>query len=333
MPSLVRSGLEYSSLTRSIVGLMQGAPLVSARDLAGMLGRDIHSIYRCLHHLRDDGLVDSCSLSWYSDSVLRWYFTPHGRGVFFPYRVTWHEDWGLCRLMERLASLEAFYRLSSLVQGMGRMLEFQWLDGVGVDAAVRYEEGWIVMVWSGHLQSEKVIGSRIERFGREMDTLGILDGMAWPGMFCFAVPDPWQRELVYRSLADYGLADNAAVWCVSDESCSSADELRPSRGWVSQPVQVRDLGGWAWGDRVGVSMFSMKEQAAVVRVLDAILEWPGVTHRMLSSILGESSWGRRARVALASLFERKYIARQPQGRRYRYFITSRGWTCWAGGTA
>ena len=324
MVSLVDNDLNYSSLTRMMIGLMQGTPLVSARDLAGMMHRKIHTVYHCLHRLRDDGIVDSCSLSWYSDGVLRWHFTEDGRRKLFPYRMTWHDDWGRCRLLERLASLESFYHLVSLVQGLGRMLEFQWLDGAGVDAVVRYEDGWIALCWSGHLQSEVVIRGRIERFSREMDSLGVLDEMAWPGMFCFAVPDPWQRELVYRSLGDYGLGDNVAVWCMSDETCAAADELRPSRGWVNQYVQVRDLGGWPWEERLDGSILALRDNRPCMKVLDAVLEWPGITARMAGDVLGESSWGRRARVGLNRLFDRGYVSRQMQRRSYHYFVTSKG---------
>ena len=317
-------GATGSGFLQEVSNVLIDTPLASARDIAGMLGRSLTMVYRALRSLRDEGLVESVSLSWYLDSVQRWRFTPKGLRDLFGHRLSWHDEWALCRLLDRLASLEAFYQVAGWMQDMGRLIDFQWLEGLGIDAAVRYEGGWVALMWSGHLHSEEVICERLERFSREIDSVAVLDEMAWPGMFCFAVSDPWQGELVRRAVRQYGLGDNSAIWCVSDRSCTAADELRPSRGWILQYPPERDLGGWSWDDRIRSSFLSERDSLVITQVLDLVLQWPGVSVRMLRGMLRENSWGRRVQVALKSLLDREMVHREASGREYRYFVTSRG---------
>ena len=313
-----------SDLVRDVSGLLLGAPLASARDIARMLGRNRSVVHRVLRRFRDDGLAECVSLSWYTDSVLRWRFTNRGLVQLFDYRMSWHDEWALCRLLDRLAPLESFYQIAGSVPGMGRLMEFQWLDGLGIDAAARYEGGWVAFFWSGHLQSEDAIGERLERFGREIEQVAVMDDMAWPGMFCFVVPDPWQGELVLRAARRYGLEINSAVWCVSDQTCLPAPELRPSRGWIFQYPPLRDLGGWSFTDRVDSSLASMTSNLVCAQVLDAVVQWPGISVRMVRSLLKESGSGRRGQVALMVLLEHGLVSREAYGREYRYFAANRG---------
>ena len=210
------------------------------------------------------------------------------------------------------------------MDGMGQLVEFQWLDGLGIDAAVRYEGGWVALVWSGHLHSEESLCERLERFSREIDSLAVLDEMAWPGMFCFVVADGWQRELVRRAIRQYGLEGNSAIWCVSDRSCVAADEMRPSRGWIVQYPPERDVGGWPWSSRLRSSLLSVRDSLVANQVLDAVLQWPGISVRMLQGVLQENIWGRRAQTSLKLLLDREMVHREVAGREYRYFITSKG---------
>ena len=102
------------------------------------------------------------------------------------------------RLLERLAAVEWLYAAATQITDMGSYSEFQWVDAVAFDAAVRYEHGWVALCWVGMLRTEKAIAGRLKDLGRDLDNLACDELHPRPGLLCLVVPDLWEAELVRR---------------------------------------------------------------------------------------------------------------------------------------
>ena len=146
-------------------------PLASARNLAAVMGREPAVLYPPLRNLQEAGLVDSAILGCTRERTARWCFTDKGRAQMGMEPISWHDEAHRCRLLERFPSLEWFYQVLGSVEEMGRFQAFQWVEGLGFDAAAKFENGWIALFWSGYLQTEETIGYRLDRFSQDINEL------------------------------------------------------------------------------------------------------------------------------------------------------------------
>ena len=106
-----------------------------------------------------------------------------------------------------------------------------------------------------------------------------------------------------------------------------AGNCRPSRGWIHQPVRLRDAGGWGWDRRLSESPWTEKRGAVVGRTLEVVAQWPGMTLDMARQALSETLGGRSAQRSCLDLMERGFIDRVRDRGKYRYMITTRGVDC------
>jgi hypothetical protein len=281
-------------------------------------------VYSRLSELREAGLAASAPLGWSCRRAARWWLTAPALAAAGVAGGSWHEEWGRCRLLERLPSVEWFYRVAGSLDGLGPLEAFQWLAGVSLDAAVRGGRGWAALFWSGLWQTEQTLLERLERLGPDLEELSVSGGPAKPGLLCFVVTDRWQRELVYRAVLRYRLEDSLAVWCVAGGARSGVREPGVSRGWVRQPAWPRGLGGWPWERRLADSFCSVPGGLAVGRVLEAAAEWPGMGLPLGRLALGEAGAARRVQNACKWLAGREFLERRLDGAGYRYALASRG---------
>ena len=304
--------------------LLAHAPLASAADLSLLEGSGVESVYPRLWELHREGYVERGMLGWTRGRVARWWLTEKGLEGMGVLGATWHDEWGRCNLLDRLPMVEWFYRAASLVKGYGRLRAFQWLNGMSIDAAVRYETGWVGMYWSGLWQGEVVIRKRLERLGNELVRHGMLDSAVWPGVLCFVVNDQWERELVYRAARKVGLVEYIGVLCLADETKEGLWEGGPSRGFIYQPFDGKDVGGWPFESRLGSGPWGESGGVVAGRVLDCVGEWPGMGLKMAKSLLEEGPGGRRAGRVLKDLVGWELIESQLGEGRARYSVSSRG---------
>ncbi len=326
VPDNLEGVLPVSRSASRVAAALVQCPLGSAADVAPMVGTKVAGVYARLRELRSAGMADCVSLGWSMRQQFRWWLSDDALSALGVLGSSWHEEWGRSRLLERLPLVEWFYRAACSVTGAGRLRVFQWLSGLSLDAAVSYDYGWVALFWSGLWQTERTIMARLERLGHDMEECGFLNEPAWPGLLLFVVSDRWQRELVYRAFRRYGLLGRAslAVWCCADGTWSGSPSYSPSRGWVHQPVEPREMGGWDWDSRVRDSLWGSTGSQAVGRVLDVISEWPGITVRGLKLAVGEADGERRCQNACRLLVDSGMVRAMPDGNRLRYMIASGG---------
>ena len=316
-----------SSGARRLLDLLVELPLATAGDLAGLSSFGSTTVYTHLGELRDAGLVISASLGWFSPVSMRWFLTDLALSGLGRLGSTWHEEPARCRLLERLPSVEWFYSVAASVRSLGEFEAFHWCDNLSVDAVVRYERGWVALIWSGFYQSESRIAARFSRLGPDLREMSVSPVSPWPGQILFVVNDQWQRELVYRAARRHYLEDQVVVWCARDGSRSGAGDSRPSRGWVYQPVRFRDPGGWSWDRRLADCPWAERRGTVAGRVLEVVAQWPGMTLEMARQALREDSQGRSAQRSCRILTEWGLIGRsQGRGKR-RHMTTTRGVDC------
>ena len=304
--------------------LLAHLPLASAGDLAGLDGGRVEGIYAKLWELNRGGYVDRCVVGWSRPRVARWWLTPAGVDGMGISGVTWQEEWGRCNLLDRLPMVEWFYKAAATVKGYGRMAAFQWLNGMSFDAAVRYERGWVALYWSGLWQGEVVIRKRLERLGYDIYRTGLLDASVWPGMLCFVVVDQWQRELVYRAAKKAGLLEHVGVMVVADESRDGVWDGGPSRGFVYQAFDGREVGAWPFADRVVSSLWGTAGGCLAGRMFDCVAEWPGMGLKTGKAYLAEGKGSRRSGKALKDLVDHGLVGVEDGYGRPRYWVSPKG---------
>ena len=155
-------------------------------------------------------------------------------------------------LLPRLPTLKSGYTVAAATRDMGPVAEILWLVSASLDLAVRYEQGWAAIIWSGSMQRESSLLSRLHDFGSDMVELSSGPEPAWPGLITIIVGDEWQREIatwVVESFGDH-LRDRVSVWCVADGARTGAVRSLDSRGWIRQYAYPRDMGGWSWEARL-----------------------------------------------------------------------------------
>ena len=308
----------------NLAWLLAELPLASAGDLAGIMGAGRPGLYRVLWELNEAGLADAVHLGWNSNRVARWYLTDDALGAMGRVGLTWHDEGLRCLLLDRFPSLEWFYRVVGEIGGLGRLQQFLWLDGLSIDAACRFDGGWVGLWWCGMLQTEKVIGDRLSSLVHDLRKLPSTAGDPWPGMMCFVVNDRWQKELVVRVCRKMGFEGSLALWCVSDGSRWGVTEAGASRNWIYQPVGEVLEGGWSWADRVAALPWSQRRGVALARVLDAVAQWPGGDIDLVRMMIGENRKFRTANWGLRILRNMGLVERIYDSGGYRYFLSAKG---------
>ena len=327
MSLLSETGAEVAEGGQRVMNALLDLPLATARDLMALSSFSYSMVHLWLGILREQGLVDSVYLGWFAPLSMRWFLTDQALSGLGRLGSNWHEEPARCRLLDRFPSVEWFYPAAASIRDLGAFEGFNWFDNVSLDAMARYERGWIALFWSGSFQSEERIAARLSRLGPDLREMSVSPEVPWPGLLLFIVNDHWQRELVYRAARRYYLQDQVSVLCARDGSRSGAGNVRPSRGWVQQPVRLRGAGGWSWDRRLKESPWTEKRGAVVGRTLDVVAQWPGMTQDMARQGLSETLVGRSAQRSCMDLMDRGFVDRVRDRGKYRYMITTRGVDC------
>lgn len=240
-------------------------PLATIDDIVQVTRFPRSRVYSAFQTLKELKLAIPVHLGWTKDKVARWHIPDEGIDIVDELLgpghhpcSRWHEDWGRSRLRPRLPTLESGYTVAAATRDMGPVAEILWLVSASLDMAVRYEQGWAAIIWSGSMQRESSLLSRLHDFGSDMVELSSGPEPAWPGLITIIVGDEWQREIatwVVESFGDH-LRDRVSVWCVADGARTGAVRSLDSRGWIRQYAYPRDMGGWSWEARLASSPWS-----------------------------------------------------------------------------
>lgn len=316
--------LPVSVSARITLQALEQVPLVSARELNEMTGRSLSVVHRGLNELEDQGLVGREDVGSARGVTSRWFIEPGCCRLVGPGFGLWHDEWALCRLLERLPVLEGIYEAARAVTGLGLVRNFQWFGRAVWDAAVEYEGGWVMFMWSGLWQAEQRLRVLLGRVGHDLRRLSVGDETAWPAAICFVVNDEWQRELVFRAARREGLEGQVAVWCMADCQLTGVVDAGRSRGWVGEYVFARELVVGLWERRRRENVWRSKSGEVYWKSLLAVAEWKRATWRGVQAGVGESRKGRRVRKVLGELERTELVKRVWSPGGYRYSIEEKG---------
>ena len=246
----------FTATQQMVIRTLLLLPLASAAELAALIGQSPEGVFRTLKRLSGFGVITSVRLGCLVQPVERWAFTPLGRGEFSPSGTDWQQPGCLARLLERITSVEHLYAAAARIRDLGAFREWQWCDGVSLDAAVRYDHGWAVLFWVGLLRSESRLAELIETVGDDLETLAYDDPHPRPGLLCFVVLRQWQVEMVIRVARRFGIEDWVRVWCAEGNTWHGATDCLASRGWIRQPAYRRTMSQRAWETRYANSLWA-----------------------------------------------------------------------------
>ena len=262
---------------RVIAGVL-ALPLGSAADIARVQDRTPSGVHARLRALRDQGLVDSVVLGCLLPPVERFFLTERALGEM-GLGATWHQPGSLIRLLERLTSVETLYQAAAGIRDLGELRDFQWMDAVAMDAGLRFQFGWVAVLWVGLLRSESSFEQRLEALGNDILALASNHAYPRPSRVCCVVWDLWQVELVLRVVKRYRMTGWVSILCIADGSWHGAASSQAGRGWVHQPVVPLRAGRSAWERRVKGSLWaggdSLDAAAMVRRAMPAVRSGPG----------------------------------------------------------
>ena len=301
-------------------------PLGSAADLAAVLRCRPSDVTPALRELQSLAYADCVSIGWTRSRQQRWWLTEKALPHHLPLGYTWHEEWGRSALLWRLPLLESVYRVAAKVEGLGPMTGCQWwVSESSFDAVVDYQEGFMVVLWTGPLESETHIQERIGRLGPDLELRSYgAPRQPWPSLLCVVAADGWQAALAERAVRRFGFQDQVMTYCVADNTFSGVEQPRVSRGRVYElPVPI-GLGGWGWDARLNASLWSQPGSMVLGRVLDAVAEWPGIWVAVAGRLIGERG-KKRVQNALKTLSDLGLVERRPDGARFRYALTEKGY--------
>ena len=240
-----------------VLHAIRDMPLASAADIRWAVHDSTEKgVYPRLSRLRHERLIDSVRLGFPDSRVQRFFLTEEGQTELQVAGATWHQPGCLTRLLRRIPAVQWLYPAAAGITDLGRFVSFQWVDGVSFDAAVRDEDGWAALSWTGSLRCEKDIANDLRTFGNHLEMLASEDPRPRPSRLCFVVPDPWQAELVLRVAGRYRLEDWVTVWCISDNTWHGTSRSLSSRGWVYQPVYNRRARSSTWPRQVEECLWS-----------------------------------------------------------------------------
>ena len=127
------------------------------------------------------------------------------------------------------------------------------------------------------------------------------------------------------------------MWCISDGKLSGATCSLEGRGWVHQPFQPGDMGGWPWLLRLQPSPWAKNGQdrkyvwgregsVLTGSILDLLAERRWIPARVIREALGEEDPGRAVVRRLTVMVKRGLVERRQLGkeRGHRYALSSRG---------
>ena len=267
-------------------------PLISKPDLSNLMGYDAPYSYPLVKELADSGLVTSVPLGGVSARADRLYVPPYGRQFLTVADRSWQDDGARSVLLSRFPVAETLPLAASSVEGMGRLLSFNWYQGMAWDAAARYETGFVPIFWSGLLQRERRVRQTLLNLGPDLLEVASPGRNPRPGMLCFVVPDAWQAQVVRRAARGFGLEDRIMFCYIWDRSATPAARPVESVGGITTQIADAYVGNWPWEARVAASPWSGDQPRRFYRQLQITAEWPRTHLDFARSVLLEKPQSR-----------------------------------------
>ena len=267
-------------------------PLISKPALSSHMGHDDPYSYPLVQELTDSGLVASVTLGGVSGKADRLYVPPYGRQFLTAPDRSWQDDGARSLLLSRFPVAETLPLAASSVQEMGRLLSFNWYQGMAWDAAARFENGFVPIFWSGLLQRERHVRDTFVKLGPDLLEVAAPGPNPRPGILCFVVPDEWQAQVVLRAARGFGLEERIMFCHIWDRTATPAARPVESVGGITAQIAYANVGNWPWEARVEASPWSGEQPRRFYRQLAITAEWPRNYRDFAQSVLQENSQSR-----------------------------------------
>ena len=278
-----------------------GASLISKPALSYLMWHDSPYSYPLVRELADHGLMEYVLLGGVSDRAERLFIPPYGQQFLTVADRSWHDEGGRSLLLSRFPVAETLPLAASSVEEMGRLLTFNWYQGLAWDAAARYETGFVLFFWSGLLQRERHIRNTFLRLGPDLLEHAAPGPNPRPGILCFVVHDEWQVEVVQRAARSFGL-DGRMMFCqIWDRTLIPAARPVESTGGITAQIADARVGNWPWEARVGSAPWSGEQPRRFYRQLAITAEWPRTYLTFAQSVRQERPESRNTLRVRASL--------------------------------
>ena len=245
-----------TAVQQQLVKFLVMLPLSTAGEIAALQALSRRLVDDRLHELEDLGIAESVVLGCWTTKVRRWSLTLSAQESMGIARASWHQPGCLARLLERITTVEHVYTLASQFTELGRFREWMWFDDVSIDAACRYEQGWVAFLWVGPLRLEVRLTELFEQLGCDLEPIALGHPSPRPSLICCLAWDRWQADMTLKVAKRIGIERQVRVWCVADETWHGAGQYQPSQGWIRQPAYKRVMTYEKWMDRVEGSLWS-----------------------------------------------------------------------------
>ena len=316
---------QLSSKLLEIVLQLYFTPLASAGELAAFLYVGEASCYALLNELMEKGWMRAESFGWTKDVANRcWLSRPAVEALIRAGRVSGYGWYGKARmesLIRRFSVLEHCYSVAvdpEIIQRLGKFEQFVWLPDLHVDAAVRYEHGWVDLTWSGQWESPERLRRRMgdywEAIKKRTDSDASMDTL--PSVSVFVVPDGWQAELVASSLRWVNPAYGVLIYQVDEKRWNRYhDAVYDQATWPDVAAVNSVLGRrqrFANVEKLLEEQSLLDSKSILIAKVRSLLEqWPGVLVSQVKIMAHDSH--QRVESALSRLKEREF-ARTLEGR-------------------
>ena len=328
-------GYRVSPRERRLMGLIENRAFISASEHARMQGRTASGVHTVVRGMEDapvgsEGalrptLVESANMGFLLPRARRLYLSEHGQAVTNPAGNSWNQPGYLSLLADRIARTEAIPRVcADLTEIAGGLEDFQWVEGLGFEAAAKFERGFVVAFYSGFLETESEFAERIRKLGENLEQVAFEHPRPRPAMIVVLADGLWQVQLVTRVLDRYGMLDWARIVSIPEFEWYGSGQLKLGRGWIRQPAARRTMGRETFNRKISGSLWSQKNSLDYARILVAVTEWPGISIQMLALVLHEKPKGRRAQKRCMDLCNRGLLSRWKVGSVFRYRLSQEG---------
>ena len=142
--SHLREWVEVSRGARTAFTWIASNPLISKSILSLLMGYSDAYSYPLVKELEDAELLSSVRLGGVRGKADRLFIAPYGRQFLSSADRSWQEDGGRSLLLARFPVTEALQLAAASVEGMGKLIRFNWYQGLAWDVAIRFEKGLVL---------------------------------------------------------------------------------------------------------------------------------------------------------------------------------------------
>lgn len=259
-------------------------PLISARQLAGVLDVVFSTAERHLGALEELGLIDGAIMGAASPSARRYRLTPAGAAHFHEHEVYSHFPRTLNRLACRLPVAEALYSVVPRMPQLAAFSEFksfEWRYREGFDAMAYYGNGTCIFFWSGPWHSRRMLRDRLVEMAAPAS-----QGQYWPRLFCWVASDRWQAHQAAEAVRT--MTESFLVVCMETGYCfgTRAPAARPAPYPLVPMLGPLDNAISAGLPRMMRGIFSGSDAHMNYRIIRHVEQFPGSNVATIGRALG-----------------------------------------------